>query len=216
MKNMAWCLLLLLCQYALSQTTMVKTDEVTDFTGNPYFYKDWSNGVVRFSGGRTMNQFKLKFDCLKNILLMQFDGSVFAADAKVHEFMLYPKNSQGKDSVLFRKDYPAVGQYSGNTFYQVLFQDKITLLRLPLRNVIEEKQVLTINGQQRRRIEEAEQYYLLHNGQLILLPDDRNGLLAVFGDQKDAIADFITARQLKMHSPEDYLLLAKKYDELLP
>jgi hypothetical protein len=217
MKNIAWCLLLLCCQCALGQTTdLIKTDDLTNVTGNPYLFKDWCNGIVRFSGGRTMNQFKLKFDCLKNILLMQFDGNVFAADSKVQEFVLYPKNNKNKDSVLFRKGYPAVDRFTDATYYQVLFQDKITLLRLPLRNVIEEKQVVTVNGSLSRRIEEAEQYYLFQNGALVLLPDNRNELPDKFGNKKDAIAAFIAAQQLKMRSADDFVLVVKKYSELVP
>ena len=215
MKHITWCLLLL-CQWTLGQTTnnLPGEEEMNDVTGNPYLFKDWSNGIVRFSGGRTMNQFKLKFDCLKNLLVLQFNGSAFAAEGKVQEFVMYPK-SKSKDSLLFRKGFPAVDKATENTYYQVLFQDKVTLLRLFSRNIIEEKQLVTVNGHINRRLEEVERYYLLHNGEMVLLPDSRNDLPEKFSDKKDQIAQFISSQQLKMRSSDDYLQVVKKYNELL-
>ena len=216
MKNIAWCLLLL-CQCALGQTSnLVKTDELTDVTGNPYLFKDWNEGVVRFASGRSMTQFKLKFDCFKNILLLQFEGNVFAADAKVQEFVLYTKTGKTKDSLLFRKGFPAVDRFSDNTYYQVLFRGKVQLLRLIFRTVIEEKQVVTVNGQSSRHLENAEQYYLFQDGQMVLLPDDKSELATAFKDQKNAIAAFIGNQQLKMRNADDFVQVVKKYDELLP
>jgi hypothetical protein len=209
MKHIAWCLLLL-CQGALGQTS--KVDDFNTIAGNPYLLKDWCDGVVRFSSGRTVNQFKLKFDCLKNMLLLQFNGNAFAAESKVHEFVMYPKN---KDSLLFRRGFPVTDKTSESTYFQVLVQDKASLLRLVARNIIEEKQLVSVNGQMNRRMEEAEYYYLLQNGAMTLLPADRTHLPEMFADKKELLAEFIAARQLKMRSPEDFVQVVKKYNELL-
>src|SRR5262245_42784000 len=107
MKQILWCLLL------LAQSIFGQDD--SDISGNPYLFKDWSNGTVRFSSGREMKQFKLKFDAFRNQLLLQFEGSTFAAESKVQEFVLLQK----KDSLVFRKGFPP----NENTFYQVLFKD---------------------------------------------------------------------------------------------
>jgi len=208
MKHIAWCLLLL-CQCALGQST--KEDELNTITGNPYLFKDWCDGVVRFTSGRTLNQFKLKFDCLKNMLLLEFNGNAFAAESKVQEFVMYPKK---KDSLLFRRGFPSTDKTSENTYFQVLLQDKASLLRLIARNIIEEKQVVS-NGRVNRRLEEAEFYYLLQNGAMTLLPADRTELPEKFGDKKEPIAAFIVAQQLRMHTPEDFVQVMKKYNELL-
>jgi len=209
MKHIAWCFLLL-CQCAFGQIS--KEDDLNNITGNPYLLKDWCDGVVRFSSGRTVNQFKLKFDCLKNMLLLQFNGNAFATESKVQEFVMYPKN---KDSLLFRRGFPQTDKTSENTYFQLLWQGKASLLRLPARNVIEEKQIVTVNGRISRRMEEAEYYYLYQNGALTLLPADRVALPELFADKKQPVAEFIAARQLKMHNPDDFVQVVKKYNELL-
>jgi hypothetical protein len=209
MKHFAWCLLLL-CQCALGQTS--NESDMNSITGNPYLMKDWCDGIVRFSSGRTMTQFKLKFDCLKNTLLLQFEGNAFAAESKVKEFVMYPKK---KDSLLFRRGFPSTNKTTDQTYFHVLLQDKTSLLRLIGRNIIEEKQLVSVNGRVNRRMEEVEFYYLLRNGEMVLLPASRTELPAIFADKKEPLAQFIAANQLKMQHPEDFVAVVKKYNELV-
>jgi hypothetical protein len=210
MKHITWCLLLL-CQCVLGQTSS-KEEELNTVTGNPYLFKEWNDGVVRFTSGRTMNQFKLKFDCLKNSLLLQFQGNAFATESKVQEFVMYPKK---KDSLLFRRGFPATERTNEQTYFHVLLQGKASLLRLIARNIVEEKQIVSVNGRVDRRMEEVEQYYMLENGQMTLLPASTRDLPEVFGDKKEPITQFIASKQLRMHDTEDFIAVINKYNELL-
>jgi hypothetical protein len=215
MKHITWCLLLL-CHCTFGQTGNNPTESSTeDISGNPYLFKDWCNGTVRFSSGRVLNQFKLKFNVFKNQLLLQFNGSAFAAESKIEEFVIYPK-SKSNDSLVFRKGFPATEKTSEHTYYQVLFKDKVQLLRLYFRNVIEEHKLVVTNGRLNRHMEEGEHYYLLQNNSLTLLPANRSDLAEKFPDKKDQLAEFITSQQLKMRSPEEYVIVVKKYNELIP
>jgi hypothetical protein len=207
MKHIVWCLLLI-CQCSLAQT-----DNDADISGNRYLFKDWCNGTVHFTSGRVLNQFKLKFDVFRNQLLLQFEGSTFAAESKINKFVMYPKS---KDSMVFRKGFPDSDKGTDNTYYQVLFKDKVTLLRLFARTVVEERSLVVASTKQHRRLEDTEYYYLLHNNTLVLLPGNRNELAAVFPDKKEQITEFITAQQFKMRSGEEYVAVVKKYNELIP
>ena len=214
MKNSLLLLLLFLSQLALAQNN--PDGELVDYkdvAGNPYLFKDWSDGVIRFTSGRSLNQFKLKFDCARNQLVLQFDGSSFAAESKVREFVMYPKSGKKKDSLIFRKGFPAIDKSSDNTYYQVLFEGKVILLRLFARDIIEEKQIVSTSNN--KRMEEVERFYFLMDGAMSLLPQDRNDLLKLFPNHKDPLTQFVSERQLKMRSAEDFLEFAKKYNELL-
>jgi len=79
-----------------------------------------------------------------------------------------------------------------------------------------EKQLVTINGRTSRRLEEGEQYYLYQKGEMILLPDNKNLLAEKFPDKKDQMAQFISSQQLKMHTPNDFVQVVMKYNELIP
>jgi hypothetical protein len=213
MKQVLWCLLLL-GPAILAQEVSTADIAANEVAGNPYLFKDWSNGTVRFSSGREIKQFKLKFDVFKNQLLLQFEGSTFAAESKVQEFVLLPK-SKTKDSLVFRKGFPASEKTNDHTFFQILFKDKVQLLRLFSRNIIEDRTLVT-TGKHNKRLEEAETFYLFQNNQLIVLPARSNDLAAVFPEKKTELAAFIDTQNLRMRSAEDFLAVVKKYNELIP
>ena len=75
---------------------------------------------------------------------------------------------------------------------------------------------LSINLQSsNRRMEEVEFYYMLQNGQMVLLPASARELPELFGEKKEPIAQFVTSKQLKMQHPEDFVAVVNKYNELL-
>ena len=97
-------ILLFIASHSFAQTSATgspSTGEYEGIAGNPYFIKDWSDGVIRFSSGKESNKFKLKFNAAQNRLLLQFNGSTFASESKENEFVLYSRNKN--DSFLFRK-----------------------------------------------------------------------------------------------------------------
>src|SRR6185503_13571551 len=101
--------LLLIFHQAYSQTvdgfkTQPERPVNEEIAGNPYLLNGWNDGVIKFSSGRVVKQFKIKFDCLNNQLLLQFEGNTFAAESKVTEFVIYPKGKKN-DSMVFRKGY---------------------------------------------------------------------------------------------------------------
>ncbi|MFT3824457.1 MAG: hypothetical protein QM731_11075 [Chitinophagaceae bacterium] len=207
-----YCLLLLACmQSALAQTND-NTHEEISYSGNPYVLKDWVDGVVRFSGDRVITQPKLRFNVMRNQLMLQFKGSTFAAEAKVIEFILYQKHGKNTDSMIFRKGYPPVDEQNAETYYQVLLNGKSVLLKLYMKKIMEEKQL--VGGNIYRRLEDDEAYYLLKDSVMTLLPKDRAKVAEKFADRSEAISQFIAAQQLKMRTDEDFIAVVKKYNEL--
>lgn len=215
-KRMSGCLCcLLLCCFALTQTSGQPASKITDaefdgVRGSPFLSDDWADGVVRFTSGRVVNQFKIKFDCARNRLMLQFGGSSFATESKISSFTVFTKN---KDSMVFRKGFPKVDDSNEETFYQVLLQGKTTLLRLFQKNIVEEKDLLA--SSKRRYFEEDEVFYLLKEGSMIRLQEDKNNVVQSFPDKAPVLQEFITAQQLKMKSAGDFIKLAGKYNELL-
>ena len=209
--------LLIVCSWVLvqlpafSQTSSSPQVTSSEMYGNPYLFRDWSAGTVKFTSGRIVNQFKLRFDCVRNQLLLQFQGSTFAAESKVQEFVIY--TNKKKDSMLFRKGYPAIGNGTDNTYYHVLLDDKVHLLRLVSKNIIEEKELIA-SGRLRGRLEDVEKFYLLKNGVMVLLPQDKEQLLIALPEQANVLSQFIADNDLRFKTPADYIQLAKKINEL--
>jgi hypothetical protein len=105
---MKWVCIFLIFSYhhGLAQSSSdpaANTGEYIGISGSPYFLKDWSDGVIRFTSGKVTDKFRLRFNTAQNRLILQFNGSAFAAESKVNEFVIYTKNK--KDSFLFRKGF---------------------------------------------------------------------------------------------------------------
>ncbi|WEK35096.1 MAG: hypothetical protein P0Y53_21615 [Candidatus Pseudobacter hemicellulosilyticus] len=198
-------LFLLLSQYTLAQTET--SAEKAIVAGNPYLLKDWAEGVVRYSSGRVVSQFRLKFDCSRNGLLLQFDNNTFSADANVKEFVLFPKGRKAGDSLLFRKGYPAGGQGTAETFYQVLVTGKCSLLQLHACDIVEVRDVLA--GASRRHYEDKKLFYLLQKDTLTELPQDKEALLEIFRDN-ETVVQFIKEAPLKWRSASDFVQLVQQ------
>ena len=183
-----------------------------DLSGSALLLKDWAPGIIRFSSGRTTNQFKLKFDCVANKVLLQFNGSSFSSESKIKEFVIYPKGFNSPDSMVFRKSFPATAIANEETFYQILLADTVSLLKLMVKNIDEERQIASKVVY--RRIKDEEKYYYLENGKMILIPNDKNLVADIFPEKKDQIREFISARQLKFRGQSDYIELINYYNSL--
>ena len=182
--------------------------------GNPYLKDEWSDGKIIFSSGRILNQFKLKFDCVNNKLLLKFSGSTFAAESKVKEFMIYQKEGRRTDSMLFRKGFPSFGLGNNETFYRVLSEGKVMLLKLYTKNILEEKQMPTSNVQ--RRFVEQESFFIFREGVMYEIRKEKGSLPEILTDRSEEIKKFIAENQLKMRSEEDFAKVVNKYNKMFP
>lgn len=205
--------LILVSYHGFAQTnesSRQNSGEYEGVAGNPYFLKDWADGVIRFSSGKVTDKFKLKFNSAQNRLLLQFNGSTFAAESKINEFVMYSKNK--KDSFLFRKGFPDTDRGNGETFYQVLEKGKVTLIRLATKDIFEEKEILA--SKVSRHYQDIDQFYVLRDGMMHRIDKEPTQLQAILTDHQEEIKNYISEQQLKMRSSGDYVKVVKKYNEL--
>lgn len=215
MKHVFWCLLLTsFAAFSQPGNAGKPGSEYDGVTGSPYLLKDWVNGTVYYKNGRVVNQFKLRFDCARNYLQMEFKGQTFAPQtASIISFVLYPKSN--KDSMVFRKGFPPCGLYNAETFYQVLLQGKASLLHILSKAIVEEKDVLPSST--KRYFDEEEQFFLFANGLTTeLVKNDREKLAAQFPAQQAALLKFMNEGELKMKTADDFRKFIMKYNELVP
>ncbi|WP_276483188.1 hypothetical protein [Paraflavitalea pollutisoli] len=215
MKYLLGCLLLL-AQPGWAQTseTAVGEDKISTASGNPFLFKDWMEGVVYFKSGRVVKQFKLKFDCARNRLMMQFEGNSFAAESQVKEFVIYTASKKNKDSVLFRKGYPAIDKNTEETYYHVLLNGKAELLQLHTKVLIEEKQL--VNSANMSHLEDDEAFFVCLNGVMIPLPRNKEQILEKLPVQSDQLKEYVAQQTLRMDKAEDFVKIMAKYNELVP
>ncbi len=184
--------------------------EYEGIAGNPYFLKDWSDGIIRFSSGKVTDKFKLKFNAAQNRLLLQFSGSTFAAESSINEFVIYTKNK--KDSFLFKKGFPASDRGNAETFYEVLEDGQVTLVKLSTKDIIEQKEIL--ESKKLRHYQDVEEYYLVKEGMMHKISKESAHIADILSDRRDELKKFISEQQLKMRTADDYAKVVKRYNDL--
>ncbi|MBY0535236.1 MAG: hypothetical protein K2P88_05235 [Chitinophagaceae bacterium] len=198
-----------------TERTGVNSDEpvVQEMQGTSMLLRDWSEGVVRFSSGRITNQFKIKFDCIANKLLLQFNGNSFSTESKVSTFTLYPNSKDKSDSMFFKKNFPATDIANEETFYQVIYANKIMLVKLWAKHIVDEPQIASKVIY--RRLTDEPKVYLFYQQKMILLPEPFKEFAWNLPFKNDEIMNYATKEKLKWDKNADYLKLALFIESIL-
>ena len=205
--------LFLFCAFDSSAQDELNTDKdpYAGVKGHPFLLDEWMKGTIKFNSGRVLDQFKLKFDIARNVLLLQFQGSAFAAEAKVVSFTIYTKGKKSADSLVFRRGFPAFENNNAEVFYHVLCDGPTKLLKYPKKVISEEKKLVSATN---RSFEQQDSFYLLKDGAMIKILPDKTSLLASLSDKSDELKKFVAEKDLKLRGEEDYLLVVNRYNEL--
>lgn len=210
--------LLLSCTELAAQTTDktgVSNDEpvIQEMQGTSMLLREWSEGVVRFASGRITNQFKIKFDCIANKLLLQFNGNSFSTESKVATFTLYPNSKDKADSMFFKKNFPATDIANEETFYQVIYANKVMLVKLWAKHIVDEAQIASKVIY--RRLTDEPKVYLFYQQKMILLPEPYKEFIWNLPFNNNEIMNFATKEKLKWDKNADYIKLATYIESLL-
>lgn len=101
-----------------------------------FIKQEWTNGVVYFKSGRPYMEVPLLFDVHNDMLYYKQGEVIMEFVDTVSQFsMLVPYK---KDSLLmiFRRNYPSIQSNTPETFYQILVEGKITLLKCMSKNIL--------------------------------------------------------------------------------
>ena len=112
----------------------------------------------------------------------------------------------------FQTGFPAVDKQNNNTFYQVLVEGHINLLKLTTKYLTEQKNELS--GEIMRLFETYEDYYLFAKDSMKRIKKDKNFILGELADNQEAVADYIRANKLNLKNQAGLVQLFSFYNSL--
>src|SRR5471030_420071 len=136
--------------------------------GTPYLFDDWMPGLVITETGKTYANLKLKYDTRSNQII--FLGN----DDKPMNFA-EPLNSFVINNMRFAKGFTPVDLQTSSTFYEVLADGKVKLLKY-FRKVVEERQ--SYGAPIEKKYKESQYYYIARDNQMITVRPDKKTVLA--------------------------------------
>ncbi len=177
----------------------------TDIEGSPYLNDNWSVGFAKAKhNNKTYELKRVRYDIYKDELEYDVAGSYFRLSDQITEF------SCGDGT--FRNGFTNAEPLTIRSFYQILYDGKIKLLKRIAAQIATEK--LYGSASETKRFLKEEALFIQKNGILTRIKKDKKTILEILSDKQPQIEAFIKEQKLKPTREEDIVKIIEKYDGL--
>ncbi|MHA4846487.1 hypothetical protein ACX0G7_20085 [Flavitalea antarctica] len=165
-----------------------------DIEGSPFLNDEFASGRVVFNDGKMSNDVYLQFDLFNNRLLFKRDGMALEFVDSVRTFYLQhtENNTLG---VVFRSNFPPIAGNTRATFYELLVDGKIALLKHRYKTIIGFREFNLAS--KRTYTEDSQLYAALPDNTIIRIKKDRNFLMKAMPEYADKIMKLTNDLRLK-------------------
>jgi hypothetical protein len=182
--------------------------------GSPYFSANWSKGTITLSNKKKYERISVKLNLhTDDVLFIAEDtkNEMIALKGSVLEIEVSDPEKNDK-LVLFRSGYPSVQSNSQKTYYNVLVDGRVSLLKQIKKTIIEEKPFNSASVIQKYKTEKF--YFLFVNNSMALLKKKKDDLLNLLSAQKEKVDAFINTNKLNVKSDDDLVRIVEFYNSL--
>lgn len=179
--------------------------------GSPFFNPEWTSGNLLLSNKRNYVGVLVKINLQTDRVHYQYQETKaerVAGEGIVHEIEI--KDPTQLDTIRFRCQYPPVDKHDTKTFYQVLVDGKIQLLKQIKKIFIEEKAFNSATVT--RRFDTDKSYYSFKDEKMVRLKRTKQSVLEALADQKEAVEKFISNNKLSIKSDQDLVKIFSFYN----
>jgi len=183
----------------------LKLKGIDEVEGTPFLFEDWKQGSVTFNQGSVLSGVDLKFAVFGNQLFFRKGDDMLEFTMPVKEFRI---NASVTVPLVYRCYYPDISGNNGKTFYNVVVDGNIQLLKLVSREVKDHK---SYNEPVKKKFMDKETWYVfLPNGTIHILERDTNWLKKLLPQHADKIDNIIAEKKLKLKKDEDVAELIRR------
>lgn len=187
-----------------------------DIKGSPYLNEVWASGQVFTAQNKKFDVEKMRFNILLNRLEYEANGSTYELLLPCQLFMINLPTDEGTFSMRsFRNGFPAVDDQNTKTYYELVYNGEVKLLRLHKIRVTEHAEPLSLVSI--KRYAKVSSLYLYHPEKNITVKASKKktDVLAFFDDKREAIEKFMLDNDMKKSISEGSLMrLCQYYDNL--
>jgi hypothetical protein len=164
-----------------------------------FLRREWTRGNVKFRNGQEANNILMLFDVHSNKLYFMQGDVAMEFLHPIQEFLIGLIVGKDTAGTIFRSDYPTVDTHTGETFYEVIVDGDIQLLRCRAKSVglYRDNDV-----PEQKRTTEKEQYYVYHEGQMVKIKKDKDDIVKALPKLADKINAIIEKERLKFKNED--------------
>lgn len=192
----------------------VKESEYSEVQGNPYLLNDWVSGFVILDNQKATAN--LKFDIVSNTVLYQGKGGeTLALKNKFDTFTLTPVISDISTlkPFVFIDGLPAVDKQSSDTFYQLIADGKVKLLKL-YKKTIDERPGTSYTSSTTRSFKLIQAYYIFKDNQMVEVQPGKKSIAKLFDDHAAQLDAYLKSNSINFRSDADLQKLFNWYNSL--
>ena len=171
-----------------------------------FLKQEWTEGIVKFRSGRPDIHAPLLFDVFDNTLYFLQDSVVMEFVDSVSEVQFITYFNKDTVHMLYRRFYPAIQANSSATFYKVLVEAKVQLLKCSAKSILLFKEPET---PEQRREDPPEFLYFayLPNGKIVQVEPNAEKLMNQMPEYKEQIREIIQKEKLKIKDEQRMIQL---------
>lgn len=217
--------LLILCFISVvkisAQSNVFLSDKVTGnlylpntestIEGTRLLFEDWMPGVIYMKDGYKADKFLLKFDFYSNELLFLHEGKTLVVVNPVKEFVITPTTGA---PCLFRRGYQPIERNDEISFYQVIQDGPVSLLKFTSKSINERKEYNKA-GTIKEYATSINYFIAKSNGEIIKIKKDKSSLLSAIGDADGKLQTWVDKNKLRCKTEEDMIAVVKAYNDNL-
>ena len=209
MSNMAYRPPLTIFGPHTNDVAFVGTADIQDqFTS-----RTWTAGKVKFKNGQQWDNVLLLFDVHSNKLYYLSENTPMEFTFPIDEFVIGLIVSKDTLGLLYRASYPAVNTNNNETFYQVLADGKLQLLKCRAKNVGMYKNT---EQPEQKRFTEKEQWYVYADGEMVKIKKDKEDIIKSLPKYAKQIETILDDQKIKLKNEDGLRKLIYELNKLIP
>lgn len=176
--------------------------------GSPFLRDEWCRGAVKLKDGRVANDAQLMFNIYQQILYFKQNDQMYEFGVPVQEFLIRYQDKSEPDSVTlhFRCGYPTIDSHSPTSFYEVLADGPLQLVKFHAK-VFKDIKGGYIDARVRRFENKSQLYAVLPNSSMIRLDNNEKDLLKALPERTGDIQKIVDEGKLKLRNENHLRLL---------
>jgi hypothetical protein len=195
-------------QTKLGRYTAEKTIE--NMVGSPYLFEDWKAATVRFANGKVYKDMQVKYNQVDDKLLLKGEtGEPMTFVDPVVEFRIPAASGETQ----YRNGFKPSANHTEKTFYEVMFDGNIKLLKKVSKTIIESQNYNSPSVV--KNIDQQVHFFVVKQDESTEFKPNKKAILEVLKDKADLVNTFIAGTKVDFKSDESLKSIFVYYNSLL-
>lgn len=177
-----------------------------------YLYETWNRGSVKLANDSLYKGINLMYDLSNDRLIFKSDnGLPQLFKLGVKEFTISsPEN--GGTSKKFKSGYPSIDGGNEKTFYEILSEGKIPLLKRVQMKRVEEREAGMLYSV--KKMKPIDTYFIEKAGKLEKIKREKSAIYSILSKDKIEVDNYISSNKLNIKKDGDLAILFDHFNAL--